>query len=47
MTDSELRDYIKDLSSKPCFWVKNKDGGYFDIVEFGLALAEVIRKEVK
>ena len=45
MSEQELRDYIKDLSNKPCWWVKDKKGNYFDIVEYSLALVEVIRKE--
>jgi hypothetical protein len=47
MNEAELRDYIKELASKNVWWVGKGKDRHFDIVEFGLALAEVIRKELK
>ena len=46
MTEIETRAYIKELSSKPVFWIKDAKGGYFDIESFGLALIEVFTKSV-
>ena len=46
MTEIETRTYIKELSSKPAFWIKDTTGGYFDIESFGLALIEVFTKSV-
>ena len=46
MTEIETRSYIKELSSKPAFWIKDAKGGYFDIESFGLALIEVFTKSV-
>ena len=46
MTEIETRAYIKELSSKPTFWIKDAKGGYFDIESFGLALIEVFTKSV-
>ena len=46
MTEIEARAYIKELSSKPAFWIKDAKGGYFDIESFGLALIEVFTKSV-
>lgn len=30
--------YIKAESMKSCYWVKDKDGGYFDVVSFTHAM---------
>ena len=46
MTEIETRTYIKELASKPAFWIKDAKGGYFDIESFGLALIEVFTKSV-